>query len=208
MKSTILTTPRDDKQQAVLEAATSVFLAHGFSAATTDMIQREAKVSKKTMYACFPSKESLFIAVIERECAVLTKSFKAIHVNGDIAKTLTDLGTSYLQLILSPTATALYRVVIAEAPRFPELGRRFYMAGPKVIYEKLAEYLSEATKNREINIQAIGAPSASTLFMNMVRGEAQLEYLTHPQTKPSAVQIDQWVKLAVETFLSAFEVKS
>lgn len=38
-----------DKSVAILDAATTVFLTHGFSAATTDMIQREAGVSKKTM---------------------------------------------------------------------------------------------------------------------------------------------------------------
>lgn len=208
MNNTTAITPYNDKQQIVLKAASSIFLTHGFSAATTDMIQRESGVSKKTMYACFPSKESMFIAVMEHECATIAELFKAIHVNGNISKTLTELGTSYLQLILSPSASALYRVIISEAPRFPELGHQFYMTGPKVVYEKLAGYLTEAAKNGEINIQSIGASFASTLFINMVRGEAQMEFLTHPHAKPSEVQIDQWVKLAVETFLSAFEVKS
>src|SRR3546814_6513872 len=39
------------KALTVLRAARNVFLTHGFSAATTDMIQREAGVSKSTVYA-------------------------------------------------------------------------------------------------------------------------------------------------------------
>src|SRR5471032_3558194 len=58
----------DDKAAAVLAGARSVFLAHGFSSATTDMIQQAAGVSKATVYARYATKEALFIAVIEAEC--------------------------------------------------------------------------------------------------------------------------------------------
>jgi AcrR family transcriptional regulator len=43
---------RSGKEAVVLKAAAPVFLTHGFSAAISDMIQREAGVSKATMYAC------------------------------------------------------------------------------------------------------------------------------------------------------------
>ncbi len=208
MENEISLTMYNDKQQAVLKAAASIFLTYGFSAATTDMIQRESGISKKTMYSCFPSKEAMFIAVMEYECAVIAELFQAIHANGNISQTLMQLGTAYLQLILSPSASALFRVIIAEAPRFPEIAHQFYMTGPKGVYEKLAKYLNEAAKNREIDIQSIGDSAASILFINMVRGEAQLECLTHPEARPSAVQINQWVKLAVTTFLNAFSVKN
>jgi AcrR family transcriptional regulator len=41
----------------------AVFLANGFSAATTDMIQQAAGVSKSTVYSHYPNKEALFAAV-------------------------------------------------------------------------------------------------------------------------------------------------
>lgn len=196
---------RNDKELAVLKAATTMFLEHGFSSATTDMIQREAGVSKATMYACFPNKEALFVAVIEHECALMTATFRALRVSpGNIAKTLTDLGMSCLNIVLSPTALALNRVVMAEAPRFPELGRRFYLAGPKVVTSMIAERLSEAVQLGEINVQSVGIEAAATLFLSMVRAQAQMECLTHPDTRPSAAQKDYWVQIAVTTFLAAF----
>ncbi|WP_070156784.1 TetR/AcrR family transcriptional regulator [Sphingobium phenoxybenzoativorans] len=196
---------RNDKEVAVLKAATSVFLTHGFSAATTDMIQREAGVSKATMYACFPNKEALFAAVMEHECASMTATFRAMRTSpGNIAKTLTDLGMSYLDIVLSPTALALYRVVMAEAPRFPDLGRRFFLAGLKVVTSMLAERLNVAAQAGEINVQSVGIDAAATLFLSMVRAQAQMECLTHPETRPSAAQKDHWVQIAVTTFLDAF----
>ncbi|BEU74360.1 TetR/AcrR family transcriptional regulator (plasmid) [Ralstonia syzygii subsp. indonesiensis] len=189
----------------MLKAATAVFLAHGFSAATTDMIQRKASVSKATMYACFPNKEAMFAAVIEQECAKMAATIRAIQAApGDIAKTLTDIGLSYLRFVLSPTALALYRVVVAEAPRFPDLGRRFYLAGPKVVTSMLAAWLKEAAQDGEIDIQSIGVDAAATLFISLVRTEGQLESLTHPDAQPSAAQLDHWVQLAVTTFMAAF----
>ncbi len=198
---------QNDKETSVLNAATAVFLAHGFSAATTDMIQRKASVSKATMYACFPNKEAMFAAVIERECAAMAATIRAIRpAPGDIARTLTDIGLSYLTFVLSPTGLALYRVVVAEAPRFPDLARRFYLAGPKVVTSMVAARLEEAAQDGEINIQSVGVEAAATLFISLVRTEGQLEGLTHPDAQPSAAQLDHWVRLAVTTFMAAFGV--
>lgn len=198
----------NDKALAVLKAATSVFLTHGFSAATTDMIQRAAGVSKSTMYAFYPNKEALFAAVIEHRCATTTASIRAVRPSpGDIARTLTDLGMSCLDIVLDPDGLALHRVVVAEAPRFPELGRTFFLAGPKVVTTMLGERLSEAAQAGEIDVQSVGIEAAANLFFSMVRAEAQLECMTHPGTRPSAAQKDHWVRLAVTTFLAAFGVE-
>jgi Transcriptional regulator len=58
------------KAYTVLRAARKIFLTYGFSGATTDMIQREAAVSKSTVYAHYANKEALFIAVVEAECRI------------------------------------------------------------------------------------------------------------------------------------------
>ncbi|TBU87548.1 TetR/AcrR family transcriptional regulator [Phytopseudomonas dryadis] len=196
---------RQDKSLPVLKAAASVFLAHGFSAATTDMIQRAAKVSKATVYACFPTKEALFAAVIERECAAMAETLRTLETApGDVSRTLTELGLAYLRIVLSPTGLALFRVVVAEAPRFPELARRFYLAGPKVIARMIAERLEVAAQADEIDVQAVGLEAAASLFVSLLRGEGQLECLTHPDAYPSAEQLDRWVRRAVTTFLAAF----
>ncbi|HBO8980212.1 TPA: TetR/AcrR family transcriptional regulator [Pseudomonas aeruginosa] len=202
------TADRSEKELVVLNAATSLFLTHGFSATTTDMIQREAGVSKATMYACFPDKEALFAAVIERQCAFMSSSIQAIEASPeDVVKMLTDVGRSYIQTVLSPAELALYRVVTAEAPRFPDLGRRFYLAGPKAVTSLVAARLKNAAEAGEVNVQAIGVDAAAGLFISMVRGEGQLEAMTHPDSQPSVAQMYHWVQVAVTTFLGAFAAK-
>ncbi|MBV8884138.1 MAG: helix-turn-helix transcriptional regulator [Chroococcidiopsidaceae cyanobacterium CP_BM_RX_35] len=51
--------PRDDERElrneAILEAATAVFLEQGFARASTDEIARRAGASKQTLYSLYPS---------------------------------------------------------------------------------------------------------------------------------------------------------
>lgn len=198
---------RNERSDVVLRAATRIFLAHGFSASTTDMIQREAGVSKATVYACYQNKEALFAAVIQRECAIMTDTMRALHIErGRIRQTLNELGLSYLKIVLSPVGLALFRVVVADAVRFPELAREFYLAGPRVIAAMVADVLSEAVAAGELDLQHVGIENAASLFASLLRGEGQLECLLHPQAAPSEAQLDHWANVAVNAFLAAYEL--
>lgn len=193
------------KGTQLIAAARAVFLQHGFAAASTDMIQEAAGVSKSTMYAYFANKEALFVAVIEEGCASFLSSVRTLELpESNLAEALTALGRAYLRIVLSPEALSLFRVVIAEAPRFPDLARRFYLAGPAAMNGIVAAYLDRATARGEVDFSAIGRNAAAALFVDLVRSEAQLQCLTHPDSIPSAAQKDQWTAIAVTTFLRAY----
>ena len=197
--------PPGDKAMVVMAAARSVFLSHGFSAATTDMIQRAAGVSKATVYAHYPTKEALFIAVIDAECERFIASIRALRFQSmrpdDV---LLALAQAYLEIVLSPSGLDLFRVVVADAPRFPELARKFYLAGPHTLSEIVAAHLDEAAERGEMDFSAVGRDVAASLFVNLVRGELQLQCLTHPGSVPSAAQRDLWARAAVTTFVRAY----
>ncbi|TKC92695.1 TetR/AcrR family transcriptional regulator [Trinickia terrae] len=193
------------KSLTVLNAARKIFLTHGFSAATTDMIQREAGVSKSTVYAHYPSKEALFVAVIEAECSASTGAIRGITFHpGKLEETLTAVARAYLSVILSPSALALFRVVIAEAPTFPNLARAFYLAGPHLIQSMVAEYLASAAAAGEVDLSVLGRDTAAAHFVNLVRSEPHMQCLTHPTATPSAAQVDQWIATVVTTFVRAY----
>ncbi|QGM05638.1 TetR/AcrR family transcriptional regulator [Stenotrophomonas maltophilia] len=193
------------KAQVVLQAARGVFLANGFSAATTDMIQREAGVSKATVYAHFPNKEALFCAVIEAECAAFTQTIREIQFDrGRLREILSDMARAYLAIVLSPAGLAMFRAVVGEAHRFPHLARTLYLAGPKTVTDLVAAQLSQAAGEGELELGDIGSHAAASHFVNLVRGEGQLECLLHPDSTPSDAQIDQWAAQAVSTFMRAF----
>lgn len=194
-----------DKAAAVLAGAREIFLAHGFSASTTDMIQQAAGVSKSTVYSHYPNKETLFTAVVEAECACFFEATRKLKFSEKgLERILEETARAYLDIVLSPEALALYRVVVAEAPRFPELARRFYVAGPGTMNGIVATLLDGTMSKDELDFSSVGRDAAATLFVNMVRGEAQMQCLTHPNSRPSAAQRDRWAHEAVASFLRAF----
>lgn len=194
-----------DKAAVVLAGAREIFLAHGFAASTTDMIQQAAGVSKSTVYSHYPNKEALFTAVVEAECERSLATIRGLTFSDSrLEGVLDEVARAYLDIVLSPDTLALLRVVVGEAPRFPELARRFYVAGPGTLNGIVAELLDGAMAKGELDLSSIGRDAAAALFVNMVRGEAQMQCLTHPNSRPSAAQRDRWASEAVTSFLRAF----
>lgn len=195
------------KAAKVLEAARDVFLQHGFAEATSDMIQQAAGVSKATMYAHFENKEALFVAAIEHQCAeVVAEMRKTEFAVGPIRSMLTEIGRTYLLQALSPRGLATVRVVVAAAPRFPALARTFFVLGPRTVCDLVARQLTLAIGRGDIDLGTVGLDVAANHFLSLVRGEAQLECLLHPDSRPSQAQIESWTTSAVETFLRAYGV--
>jgi AcrR family transcriptional regulator len=56
--------PEDALSRRIIAAGRCRFFAHGFRAITTDDLAAELAISKKTLYAFFPSKEALLEAVV------------------------------------------------------------------------------------------------------------------------------------------------
>jgi AcrR family transcriptional regulator len=84
MRTTVAAaTPRlsaDERRDDVLEAATAEFTEHGFHAARTTAIARRAGISQPYIYALFPSKKALFLAVHSRVVARIREQFAAAAV--------------------------------------------------------------------------------------------------------------------------------
>lgn len=55
-----------DRRQQLLEAAIAYFALHGFRGATTAGLARAAGVTEPILYRHFPSKQALFVALLER----------------------------------------------------------------------------------------------------------------------------------------------
>jgi len=198
-------TPPSGKALVVLDAAREVFLTHGFSASTTDMIQQAAGVSKATVYAHYPTKEALFAAVIERQCAEHMDALRALRaVPGGVHAVLAELAAAYLDFGLAPAGLALFRLAAAEAPRFPELARTFLEKGPQVYLAIVAEHLARANAAGELALGDVSPRDAATVFFSLVRGQGQLESLMQPERPPTAAQKKRWARLALDTFFRAY----
>lgn len=202
--ATALATDRPKtKTERILDAAREMFLAHGFRATSMDAIAKRAGVSKATIYAHFDGKEALFAALVSAECARLDGEFTASGAAGaPPEQALPRLAREFLTLLVSPWALAIFRVVVAEAPRVPELGMAFYRAGPATMKARLEAYLRQAVARGELDIA--DPALATTQLIGMVRGELQLRCLLDPSSRPPPAEIERQAKAAVDVFLRAY----
>ena len=131
----------------LLDIAAEVFLANGFASASMNEIARLSNSSKTTFYARFPTKEKLFIAVMERRMdKVLGEVTAPLPSESPVDVALKEYGTRFLRFALSDDQITLFRIISMESVRFPELGERFYELGPKRGQKFLAGYLQEQIK--------------------------------------------------------------
>ncbi|HUK60834.1 MAG TPA: TetR/AcrR family transcriptional regulator [Stellaceae bacterium] len=110
--------------ERILEVATRLFLSDGFGATSIEAVAQACRISKRTFYHRFRDKPDLFRAVVRRLIADWARPFEArVEAGGALEDVLGGAARQILKAALSPEALQLYRLLIAEAPRFPELAR-------------------------------------------------------------------------------------
>ncbi|QLE48475.1 TetR/AcrR family transcriptional regulator [Nostoc sp. C057] len=115
------------KQEQILRGAMQVFLRDGYAGTSMDRVSAEAGVSKQTIYSHFQDKERLFKALIER---VTIASFQGIFCTEDLygepAILLREIAEAYLIKVAdNPDYLGLFRLIITESQRFPELAKLY-----------------------------------------------------------------------------------
>jgi TetR/AcrR family transcriptional regulator, mexJK operon transcriptional repressor len=194
--------PAGSKAESILAAAKRMFLESGFGAVSMDTIAREAGVSKATVYAHFAGKEELFGAVIGRQCEQYFAGFSAGELDPeDVRASLTTLGRRFLDLLLSPDAIALHRIILGEVSRFPALGAVFWRAGPERNLGQIEDFMRAAAAAGSLEIA--DPRLAAEQFVGLVRGETQLRHLLRLDGAGGA-RTRATVAAAVDTFLRAF----
>jgi AcrR family transcriptional regulator len=132
------------KRNQILDGARKVFTRMGFDAASMNDITKEAGVSKGTIYVYFENKEELFGALIARQRDLLfTDLRQVLDEGGPIEETLSRYGYLLATQLLAPDVIMAQRAVIGIVGRMPEMGRNFYMNGPRFGHGLLRDWLQK-----------------------------------------------------------------
>ena len=106
-------------RERLLEAAATEFAAYGLDAANINEISLGAGLAKGTVYNYFPSKEALFLAVIQQGCTLAARAAKAVAPDAPIRERLRaaiegDLAWARAH---EPFARVLLRELLSANPR-------------------------------------------------------------------------------------------
>ncbi|MEA2775461.1 MAG: TetR/AcrR family transcriptional regulator, mexJK operon transcriptional repressor, partial [Acetobacteraceae bacterium] len=172
-----------EKRAQILNGAATVFAADGYEGASMARIAAVAGVSKGTLYNHFDSKAALFTAYVGEKCDQnLAHVFDGADHDGDPADVLRGIGERMLRMMLSDVGLAIYRVVIAEAAKFPDLARGFFEAGPARAIGFMADWLAEETRRGRLAVPdpAFAAEQFFNLCQTRLVLRRRLEMLPDP----------------------------
>lgn len=162
MPSTYHQRVAEEKRAAIVGAATALFLQAGYAHTSLAKVAEAADVSKATLFKQFPTKAALFDAIVAEAWRTGTED-GAEPPTGDLRAGLTALGTRYVALLTRPGMVALFRIVIAELPRLPELGEAHFARGKMPYFDSVRRYLEV-----EPAVRVPDAELAATQFLGMI----------------------------------------
>ncbi|MFQ5774431.1 MAG: TetR/AcrR family transcriptional regulator [Kiloniellaceae bacterium] len=195
--------PASPKRSAIVQAATRLFLEAGYGAVSMNAIAAAAGVSKRTVYSHFAGKDALFGAVMANVCAgVIGTRAPASLIEGPPRRVLSEYGRTFLTLIVSRRALAIFRIATYESGRFPELGEVFYRVGPQRWTGVLAAYLREQDRTGALRVPDPEAAAAQ--FLAMVKGPVHMRLTLGVGPRPGAGEIEAMVEAAVSAFLRGY----
>jgi len=203
-----LPVPESPKRLAIIDAATRLFVGAGFGATSMDAIAAEANVSKRTVYSHFENKEALFAGVMEGMCArQKTDDVCPLNCGEEVSSAppevmLKRMAVHLLTMITSAETNELFRVVMGEAGRFPELGRTFYDNGPGWVIAAVTDYVKN--RNAEGVMDVADPELAGRQYLALVVDPLKLELTLGIKQPPTAVEIEQVADDAVCAFMKIY----
>lgn len=134
---------RQKRRAVIVEVATRAFLDQGYAATSMSAIADELGGSKGTLWSHFASKEELFIAVVDGQVVQFSSEMESVLVEAPFsAEGLHRYCIKFLGTLMRPYAVALFRVIMGDGGRFPEINSIFHVRGPARLHAYLSEFLA------------------------------------------------------------------
>ncbi len=192
------------KERQILDGAAYVFARDGYEGASMSRIAGEAGVSKGTLYNYFTSKAELFSAYVRRECVrSITTMYDDFDWSSPPAEALQQIGLRMFRMLLSEKALTIYRMVVAEAEKFPELASSFYAEGPARSVAHLAAYLRSAAAQGMLRLD--DPEFAAEQFFALIQTHLCMKRRLRLIEMPSQAELEHVIGEAVRMFLSTYE---
>jgi TetR/AcrR family transcriptional repressor of mexJK operon len=197
------------RRQAIIQAAAEVFLQHGYLGATTDEVAARASVSKQTLYKYFADKQHLFAeTILDTTVQVVDGLSSAVASTlqdaQDVRQALRDVANGWVRGLLQPEVLRLRRLVIAEADRFPEVGRAWFDRG----FDRALVTLGEALRglaDRGLLHNLSDPTLAAYQFAGLVMYQPMNQVMfAGTEALPSADKLNRIADSAVDMFLATY----
>jgi AcrR family transcriptional regulator len=186
------------KRMAIVEAARKLFCEEGYPGTSMDAIAAEAAVSKATVYAHFPSKQQLFSEVLSDVTDAYIRLSKEVY-DAPLEEGMTLIAERFIEMITRPSSLTIFRTVMTQGEKFPEMLEAFRAAGPRRVIAAVADYFRSQSDRGRLSVPDPGL--AAILFLHAVKGEAHARALATCFTTYSDSQvIGEIVRVVIKAY--------
>ncbi len=192
---------REEKRTAAMQAAMTLFLKQGYERTSLQQIAKCAELSTSTLFKHFPTKTSLFEAIVAKYWE-LDEEYKYMPKPGNPRQGLKKIADDYACLLSRQGMAALFRVVIAEVPQMPELGRMQFDLGQRPFLESLEAYLKAEIQAGTLSVP--DDPMAARQFLGMLAGNLFWPGLLLLNFAPTDKESAAAVREAVQMMLARY----
>jgi TetR/AcrR family transcriptional repressor of mexJK operon len=199
--STIDITKLSPRGLLILDAAQNLFYNLGFDETSLAMIINEAGGSRRSIYNEFGNKHGLLMAVIQRQVKTQSEILTSINRELDAKEALNQVCFKFVVGMLSPELMSLFRLVVQQVVKFPELGEMIYKNGPMTGILPLVDYLTWLTEQKVLKIE--NCHFSAQMLMEMAKGPLHTRSLLLPDKEANDEEILYQVTKAVDIFLYA-----
>jgi TetR/AcrR family transcriptional regulator, mexJK operon transcriptional repressor len=194
------------KRRAILEAATSVFLEKGYDGTSMDDVATLAAVSKPTVYKHFADKEQLFAEIIRATANQVDDLIRLVAETlvdpGDVENGLTELARRFITALMQPQMLRLRRLVIANADRFPDVGRIWYELGFERVLATLASCFQRLAQHQLLRLD--DPVLAANHFVGLLLWIPLNKAMFSGEHHASKAELERYARAAAHAFLGGY----
>jgi AcrR family transcriptional regulator len=147
-----------ERPQEIIEAAFTEFSRNGYATTTLDQIAERAGVTKGTIYVYFENKEHLFISMVReftKTTMDIVQDMFETHEGSTADLLRAQFSFIYEHIVEDRRRREVLRMLIAEAPRFPELADRYHAEILRPCLDMLKQAIARGTDRGEFRKSSI-----------------------------------------------------
>jgi AcrR family transcriptional regulator len=186
------------RKEHIIATARKHFFERGYEATSVNDIVKESRGSMATLYQLFENKQKLFVAVIRQGADEMVRPMEAAG-NLPIAEGLQVIGEAYLARVLNEGGLAIFRMMVGESRKFPDVFDKLTLEGPMRVRDTLAAYLRQRQEAGEI--QCEDPEFAGQAFLDMLRSRFREMAAMDPAMLPTPEAQKDHVARVIALFL-------